>query len=315
MTAVMEEWSAQIYAVVNHGRQVHVWVRSRATALNVSSLKTTAVLSRLCPLSPPSLQSGALTLFPVSPTGGRRSWKLWQDHKSDGEARAEEATPEPAEQNKRRDRTGASVGLEYELPGWVFWVSRNPVRCSEFAEDSFSSQSAESSSSDSDDDLQRNGYALNGSSTAAGQPQRRRDSDVSSSGSRPPPPTQIGRSRSPIVKSLDPGLATFSSRRPASPNVPIRRVHIQPIAYRYLLPSTFAITLPGTRRVRKITGDFRKAGENIILLVSLLLGMQQIWNDSETENGWLVIGKYRTILSCSWLLTRKQSLAHLSFFQ
>lgn len=126
------------------------------------------------------------------------------------------------------------------------------------------------------------------------QPQRRRDSDASSgSGSRPPPPIQISRSRSPVVKSLEPGLATFSSRRPASPNVPIRRIHIQPTNYRYLLPSTFAITLPGTRHVRKITGDFRKAGENIILLVSLLLGMHQIWKDSEMENGWIVLGESR----------------------
>lgn len=55
----------------------------------------------------------------------------------------------------------------------------------------------------------------------------------------------------------------------------------------------FCISLPSPwgKQTWKISGDLRKAGENIILLVSVIFGIEKIWNDANDYN-WIAIGTF-----------------------
>lgn len=76
-----------------------------------------------------------------------------------------------------------------------------------------------------------------------------------------------------------------------------QKLHPVTLPQRCILPTTFCISLPFPwgRHVRKVTGDFRKAGENIILLVSLIYGIFSTWDFSDNNNNWIALG--------GWLVT------------
>ena len=93
-----------------------------------------------------------------------------------------------------------------------------------------------------------------------------------------------------MVKALS-GFSTLPVRRTSSPN-PIARnkSHIVSTPTHCLLPNTFCVSLPfpSGRRTIKASGDVRKAGENIILLLSLLLGIEKA---RECNENWIALGK------------------------
>lgn len=172
----------------------------------------------------------------------------------------------------------------------------------------FSSQSGECSSSENDDDLhslQLRRSSSNGSVTISAQngsssPKPQLGSPhICSSPSASPKLTAsqapvISRSRSPVVKALS-AAQHISRRRVISPSAPVRnKMHTHNHTYQYLLPSTFCISLPSPwgRQTWKVSGDLRKAGENIILLVSLIFGIKKIWADSDYNTNWIALGTH-----------------------
>ena len=116
----------------------------------------------------------------------------------------------------------------------------------------------------------------------------RRESFTTSNSSRP---TNIRRSRSPAIKKLD-GNSAAPAKRNSSPSR--HKTHYASIPPRSLLPSTFCISfpLPYGRYVHKVSGDFRKAGENIILLSSSLFSAKKICTEGHFRGNWLAIGKF-----------------------
>lgn len=170
-----------------------------------------------------------------------------------------------------------------------------------------SSQSDESSSSDEDIDsaqplrqpLPDSGPSqpiANEKSSPSLQPQVEVDSSSRSSSPNliPPGSPALRRSRSPVVKPLSNSQATGTGRVPVPNTLTRHKFHINTAPLRCLLPSTFCISLPSPwgRHVRKVSGDFRKAGENIILLLSLLYGISKITDDNDIANFWIAIGKW-----------------------
>ncbi len=104
------------------------------------------------------------------------------------------------------------------------------------------------------------------------------------------------RSRSPAVKPLV--SPSMSNHAPSSSRH--GKLYPQTGQQSCLLPYTFCVSLPlpWGRHVRKVTGDFRKAGENIILLLSLLLGLEKLWNEGHGEYRWLALGALSFELAC-----------------
>lgn len=162
-----------------------------------------------------------------------------------------------------------------------------------------SSESGEGSTSGSEDDARRasrpndNGKVVATCSSQQSQPESEERSSRSSSPILAPPHSPLShRSRSPVVKALMNQPMSSNGRIP-SLNVQARsKFHVVPS--RYILPSTFciALPLPWGRHVRKISGDFRKAGENIILLLSMLYGIRRTFNDFTPNDHWILVGKY-----------------------
>ena len=102
-------------------------------------------------------------------------------------------------------------------------------------------------------------------------------------------PSSTRRSRSPATKAL--GSAPSTGKRTASPMTRLR-LHAPASSLRSLLPSTYCISLPfpSGRLVHKVSGDFRKAGENIILLSSLLVGIKKICTTCDSGERWIAAG-------------------------
>ena len=166
-----------------------------------------------------------------------------------------------------------------------------------------SSQSGESSSSEDENPTQS--FRYNGPATAPNFEEKQspvatsnvNDTEASSRSSTPsliPPSSPARRSRSPDVKPLSNLQNTAVLPSASFQNIYNRNKlysSIQP--RRCLFPTTFCISLPlpWGRHVRKVTGDFRKAGENIILLVSLIYGILCVLGSSSNENNWIAIGQ------------------------
>lgn len=131
------------------------------------------------------------------------------------------------------------------------------------------------------------------------------------------------RSRSPMVK---------PSRNPRmpSPHVQVRVRILQQANYgNCLLPQSFSLSLrlPWGKHVRKVTGDVRKTGENIILWSSLLWGTLEISRASPVDT-WLTIGEpfpfditlYHSLTQCAELTSLLIAAiiyllwTHLSYF-
>lgn len=143
------------------------------------------------------------------------------------------------------------------------------------------------------------GTGLNGAPSPLLQPQV--DSDHSSRSSSPsliPPSAGGRRSRSPVVKALS--SPQPQPRRTLSPSAPARnKTHAHHLSYRYLLPNTFCVSLPFPwgRQTLKVSGDVRKAGENIMLLASLIFGIEKTWNTSGNGDNWIAFGNFQKFLS------------------
>ena len=168
-----------------------------------------------------------------------------------------------------------------------------------------SSQSGESSSSDSEDGL-HHVHPQNLSNTMTGNnvantptspPQQAQwDTDHSSRSSSPtlvPQDASSFRSRSPVIKPLSPNPQ--ATKRTISPNAPARsRPHIHHSVRQFLLPNSFCVTVPFPwgRRTVKASGDVRKAGENIILLLSLLYGIEKTWDSPGNSDNWISFGEF-----------------------
>lgn len=165
-----------------------------------------------------------------------------------------------------------------------------------------SSESDNDSSGSGEDEIPPSPAFPNGEGTTAERPKlpvkrgsQNDDRESASSGrSSPvtvratPPSPAPARSRSPAVKPLvSPSMPQITSS-PAKHGKPYSQTAQQSC----LLPYTFCVSLllPWGRHVRKVTGDFRKAGENIILLLSLLLGLEKLWNGGHGDYKWLALG-------------------------
>ncbi|KAI5122532.1 hypothetical protein M0805_005259 [Coniferiporia weirii] len=190
---------------------------------------------------------------------------------------------------------------------------------------SSSSQSGESSSSDSEDGLQHpqpqnntngspKGAALNDKASPHLQPHVDSASSSRSSSPNLVPSNVSGtrRSRSPIVKALSVN-PPLSARHTLPSSAPLRnKTHVHPLSSRYLLPATFCVSLPlpWGKRTRKVSGDLRKAGENITLLASLLFGIDKIWDKSDGGDNWIAFELggiiFLSIIYLTW--------THLSYF-
>ncbi|KAL5525875.1 hypothetical protein ACEPAG_7213 [Sanghuangporus baumii] len=187
---------------------------------------------------------------------------------------------------------------------------------------SSSSQSGDSSSSESDDDLhshrRNNTRAATSIAVANGSSSPLLKSQVE--------PEQSGRSNSPNFGSTNTygrrprspdvkALSTYSQpqvKRAISPNAPARKAQFQNLTYRCLLPNTFCITVPFPwgRRTVKASGDARKAGENILLLLSLIYGIRKTLDSSIDGNYWIAFELSGIILlSIIYLIW-----THLSYF-
>lgn len=167
-----------------------------------------------------------------------------------------------------------------------------------------SSQSGDNSSSDDDEEPQayappkRTPTAPALSATLSGSRDSymdgKEDSDASSTSSSLSLGAGGRMPRSPEVKALAPSSLRPSLQKRASSPIPSVRVKsnifIPPA--RYLLPNTFCVTIPFPwgKRTLKASGDVRKAGENLILLGSLLFAIKRIWVGPDKDN-WVALGE------------------------
>ncbi|THH10893.1 hypothetical protein EW145_g1022 [Phellinidium pouzarii] len=240
-------------------------------------------------------QAGSFAIISLSPEG-QRCW--YEREGRQGCA----ASPRAIEWHQGE----ASTRLEHELSSWVI-------------------QSGESSSSDSEDGLQHHHpqnrhndtptkSVANGKASPRLQPQDGSTNSSRSSSPNFPSPSLPGmrRSRSPIVKALS-GYPPSSTRRTFSPSGTQRnKTHAHPLSSRYLLPATFCVSLPlpWGRKTRKVSGDLRKAGENIVLLASLLFGIEKLWDNTDDSDNWIAFELggiiFLSILYLIW--------THLSYF-
>lgn len=98
------------------------------------------------------------------------------------------------------------------------------------------------------------------------------------------------RSRSPMIKPI----GNARSLRMPSPHIQFRLRTSQTNFTHCILPLSFSVSFrpPWGHHIRRISGDVRKTGENIILWTSLLVGLLQTRTASSLSDFWVEIGTH-----------------------